>query len=181
MTERFANFNSAISAKSCVCASSAFGQAVTVFFNNFLCNENFVTYRAVLTFFKTCFCACRSFRRINHFCVTESVDNFLCNNNGITYRAMLTFCKTCFCACRSFRCINHFCVTKSCLKFFSTYCTCLSVRAVCRFAVGVSRNNYLCNENFVTYRAVLTFCKTCFCARVGNCFINNFCVAKSID
>ena len=51
----------------------------------FLRNEDFVTYRAMLTCGKTCLCTCRSYCRIGYFGMTESCDCFLCNEDFVTY------------------------------------------------------------------------------------------------
>ena len=41
-------------------------------------------------------------------------------------------------------------------------------------AVTLSRNNFLSNKNFITYRAVFALCETCFCTSGSNCFVYYF-------
>ena len=130
----------------CVAGSSYF----------FLCYENFVTCRAVLTFGKTGFFALGSDCSINNFGVTGSSYFFLCNKNLVTNGAVLTFGKTGFFALRSNSSVNYFGVTGS--SYF-----------------------FLFHENFVTNGAVLTFGKTGFFTIGSNCSVNYFGVTESFS
>ena len=121
---------------------------VTESVNRFLCNENFVANRAMLTFCETCFCASRSNSSVNNFGVTESINYCLSNKDLVTSRAMDAFCQTCFCASRSNSSVNNFGVTES-------------------------RNNGLSYQNLVTARTLFAFCKTGCGTSGSDCFKNN--------
>ena len=75
--------------------------------NNFLFNNNSITYRTMLTFGKTGCSTGRCYCRINNLGVAESGNNFLFNNNSITYRTMLTLGKTGCGTCGSYCRINN--------------------------------------------------------------------------
>ena len=129
---------------------------VAVRSNNFLCYENCLTYRAVLTFGKTGLGTCGLYCRVNYDVVVELVNNFLCYENLVTYRAMLTFGKACLGTCRSLSCVDY-------------------------FSVSELINNFLLYESYAANRALLTVSKTglgAACSLAGNCFL---CVSKLFD
>ena len=74
--------------------SPSFGISVVLLRNNFLCNENFITYRALFTFFQTGRGAGCSYCSKNLFGVTLCSNNSGLNNNGVTSVALQTFSST---------------------------------------------------------------------------------------
>ena len=113
--------------------------------------------------------------------VTKSIHNFLCNENHVTYRTVTSLGKTGCSTSGSLSCINNRSVSK-CINYDSltaelctTYCTVnyVIVRSVYSTGrsyvvlnycatLGVTKcvHNFLCNENYVTYRTVTSLGKT---------------------
>ena len=125
--------------------------SVTCSCNCFLCNKNYFTNRAVLTFCKTCFCTGSSNRLINNLGMTKSFNCFLCNENRVTNGAVLTFSKTCIYAIGSNCLVSYFGMTKrvNCnslsLKLYLTYSTVNYVIVfTCIYAIG---SNVVFNNN----------------------------------
>ena len=116
--------------------------------NGILCYENLVTYRAVLTFGKSCGGASRCNRFVAHLGVTKSSNGILCYENLITYRAVLTLGKSCGGASRSNRFVDHLGMTKN-------------------------SNDILSDENLITNRTVLTLGKSCGGASRSNRFVDH--------
>ena len=86
----------------------------------------------------------------------------------------------CFCTSRSLcREINQL-VTESCYKLCITFCTYLSICTICLCAGLVAEciNRCLLNENFITYRTVRAFCKTCHCTCRSYCCISYSIMSK---
>ena len=116
--------------------------------NNFLCNENHVTYGAVLAFGQAGVFAVSSDCCINYFGMTKSVNYRLCNDYFAAYGAVLAFGQTGVFAVSSDCCINYFGVALGC-------------------------NNALCGQNLATNRALLTFSQARFgtgCSLAGDNF-----------
>ena len=168
----------------CTCGSLCYFRcmSMTESVNYCLCNENFITYGAMLTFCKTCCCTCRCFSYVNYFCMTESVNYCLSNENLVTSATVLTFCKTCCCTCRSYRLINYYLMAKSCLEYFSTVladtglsacCACLIMSCCGNFAIVVGMSAIL-----TCMCCIAGFC-TCGCCNNGSIVMflhrNNIC------
>ena len=167
---------------------------MTLSVNYCLCNENLVTYGAVLTLGKTGLSTCRSYCLVNYDIVTISSNLCLCNENLVTYGAVRAFGLTCFSTCRSYRLVNYDIVTISsnlglCNENLVTYgavltlgltclSTCRSYRLVNNLGVTLSVNYCLCNENLVTYETVLTLGKTGLGTCRSLCRINNLGVTE---
>ena len=132
---------------------------VTECVNYFLLNENLVTYGAVLTLGKTGCGTGRRYCLVNYLGVTE------CVNASVYVRVTATVTSvsgvTFLSASRSGY-NGLIIVTECCFKLSATYGTGLSIGTVSILAKRVAEfvNYFLCNENYVTYGAVLTLSKT---------------------
>ena len=165
--------------------------------NGFLCNQNFVTDRAVLALGLTGIFAVGSHSCVGHFGVTQCINGFLCNQNSVTDRAVRTFGQT---GSRTGRCnssIHHFSMTQSVNHSLSNQNN-VTDRAVGAFGqtggrtgrcdcfidnhiVAQCSNGFLLHQNFVTDRAVGAFRQTGL--GTGGChrFIDDLGVAQSVN
>ena len=172
-----------------------------------LCNENFVTYRTMLTLSKTgCSTSC-SYCLIDYLGVSKLVDSLFGSAELFaTYRALnYLIIRTCSltgsgnyvllnCCCRgmsklvdslfgsaelfaTYRALNYF-VVRTCSLTGSGNYVLLS-----RFACGVRKLSSfcLCNENFATYRTMLTLSKTGCSTSCSYCLIDYLGVSKLVD
>ena len=121
--------------------------------HGFLCFENFITYRAMRTLCKSCVCTIRSNSRVNNYRMTECV-NVVRNIWIAAYRAGIC-------------CVTFFCASRFCDYFVVTVSRC--------------GHGFLCFENFVTYRAMRTLCKTCMCTVGSNSRVNNYRMTESVN
>ena len=111
----------------------------------FLCKENLVTYGAVLTLGKTCLGTGGSYCIVDYLGVTERV-SVISNVAVATYRTSISGITTVFTIRSSYYCV---------------------IRVTC------CGNCLLCNENLVTYRAMLTLSKTGCSTGRCYCLVNN--------
>ena len=141
--------------------------SVTCSCNRFLCNENRVTNRAVLTFGQTCFGASRSLCSINYCGVALSayVDEGEVN-------------KILLCFIIFFGIEGNVAVTASDFNI-AVLGTACAVNYKITVSVARSLNCFLSNKNFATNRAVLTFSQTCFGASSSNCLVSYLSMTKS--
>ena len=135
--------------------------------NCFLCNKNFVTNRALLTFGKTG----RGTSSINcgnsFFCMIYHRNYCLSNKNFVTNRAVLTFSKTCCCASSRNSRINNLGVTKSvnCCLCSNDFTALNALRAIskagCCTSSRITFNNFcfgMCASRFTFVSANVTDC-----------------------
>ena len=113
--------------------------------------------------------------------MTESRNFSICRiiTSGTGYVRIPTNVGTSSSLCR----MINFTMTKCGSNYYRTYCTSLSCCTGCSRTVGVTLfcNSLLCNENFVTNRAVLTFSKTGCGTSRSYCSISNHSVILLVD
>ena len=154
---------------------STLRQAVTLGRNDLLCSEDLAASAAMAARGQTVGSTSGINSRINDLVVTECRNDLLCNDGLAATVAVAARGQTVGSTGRSNGGVSHSVVTQSCLQLGAAYDTGLSVRAVCTLAQSMAggRNNVLCNDDLVTYGAMLTGSQTGLGTGRSNGLIHN--------